>query len=101
MSYSVAARKREFGIRMALGADSGNIMQLVLKRGALLVALGLVLGAAGASALTRTLHSVVSSAGSVDGVVLVAAGIALGVVAMGACAAPARRASKLQVLLHE
>jgi putative ABC transport system permease protein len=101
MSYSVAARKREFGIRMALGADSGNILRLVLRRGAVLVALGLVLGAAGASALARTLHSVVGSAGPVDGVVLVATGIALGVVALGACAAPARRASKLQVLLHE
>lgn len=71
ISYAVAARTREFGIRLTLGADSGRVFRLVLRQGSVLVASGLVLGVAGATALTRTLKSFVPTVTSVDPIVFV------------------------------
>src|SRR6185436_6969437 len=58
IAYLVALRTREFGIRMALGADTGRVLRLVLQRGGLLIALGLALGIGGAALLTRVLQGV-------------------------------------------
>jgi predicted permease len=96
MSYAVGARTREFGIRMTFGADGGDIVHLVLGRGACLVTCGLALGATGAIALTQTIRSVVSGATGVDVLTLGGAGAMLSAIALAACVTPARRASKLE-----
>jgi len=95
IAYLVTLRTREFGIRMALGADTGNMLRLVLSRGAALVALGLAVGIAGAVALTRVLHSVLYGVAATDTATFgVMAGV-LAIVALGACMAPARRAARV------
>ncbi|MDQ2843485.1 MAG: ABC transporter permease [Acidobacteriota bacterium] len=95
ISYAVAARMQEFGIRLALGADSGKVFRLVLRQGSVLVASGLVLGGAGAIALTRTLRSFVPSVTSVDPVIFFLVSLLLALVAITACFVPARRAARV------
>ncbi len=95
VSRAVAARTREFGIRMALGADGGRIFRLVLGRGSLVVGLGLGIGVGGAVALTRVLRSVLHGVEPADSATLAAAGVLLGVAALAACAIPARRAVRI------
>jgi putative ABC transport system permease protein len=95
ISYAVAARTQDFGIRLALGADRGRVFRLVLREGSVLVASGLLLGAAGAFALTRTLKSFVPSVTSVDPIVWVLVSLLLALVAIMACSAPARRAARV------
>ncbi len=56
MAFAVAGRTREIGIRMALGASSGHVLKLVIRRALILVAIGLALGLGGAFALTRLVH---------------------------------------------
>ncbi|MDQ2712936.1 MAG: ABC transporter permease [Acidobacteriota bacterium] len=95
ISYAVVARTREFAIRLALGADSGKLFRLVLRRGSVLVVFGLALGVAGAITLTRTLKSFVPSMNSFDLALFMAIGLFLATVALMACFAPARRASRV------
>jgi ABC-type antimicrobial peptide transport system permease subunit len=95
IAYLVTLRTREFGIRMALGADTGGIVQLVMSRGAWLTALGLALGIGGAAALTRVLRGVLYGVAATDLPTFGAVALVLAVVAMGACLAPARRASRV------
>jgi putative ABC transport system permease protein len=103
-AYSVSERKHEMGIRIALGARSENIVVLVGVQGLLSVALGMVLGLAGAFALTRFLSSVLYGVTPVDPISYLGGVLVLGVVALSACYLPTRRATKvdpLQVLRHE
>jgi putative ABC transport system permease protein len=95
VSYTVAARTREFGIRLALGADSGRLVRLVLRQGSMLVASGLVMGTAGAIALTRTLKSFAPNTTSIDPVLFMLVGLLLAAVAIMACFVPARRAARV------
>jgi ABC-type antimicrobial peptide transport system permease subunit len=95
MAYIVTLRAGEFGIRMALGADTGRIWRLVLSRGALLAALGLAIGIAGAAALTRLLRGVLYGVAATDSVTFAAVAALLASVAIGACLAPARRAARV------
>ena len=95
ISYAVAARTQEFGIRLALGADSGSLFTLVLRHGSMLVACGLGLGAAGAMALTRVLKSFVPSATSMDPILVALVSLLIAAVAMMACLVPARRAARV------
>ncbi len=95
ISYTVAARTREFAIRLALGADSGKLFRHVLHGGAVLVVLGLALGEVGAIALTRTLKSFVQSINSLDPELFIAISIFLAAAALMACFTPARRASRV------
>ncbi|MGH7994044.1 MAG: FtsX-like permease family protein, partial [Limisphaerales bacterium] len=95
ISYTVAARTQEFGIRLALGADRGNLFRLVLRHGSALVASGLILGTGGAVALTRTLKSFVPGAVSVDPILFVLVSLLIATVAMMACLVPARRAARV------
>ena len=95
ISYLVSQRTHEFGIRMALGADSAGILRLVMSRSALLTALGLGIGIAGAAWLTRVLRSVLYGVAPTDlGTFAVVAAI-LGTVALGACLVPAGRAARV------
>jgi predicted lysophospholipase L1 biosynthesis ABC-type transport system permease subunit len=95
ISYLVSQRTHEFGVRMALGADSTGILRLILNRGAWLTALGLAIGIAAAAGLTRVLRGVLYGVTSMDtGTFAVVAAI-LGTVALGASLIPARRAAQV------
>jgi predicted permease len=95
IAYLVAIRTREFGIRVALGADSRRIIRLVVGRGAWLVGLGLGIGCVGALMLTRFLQALLYGVTSTDLPTFVAVGVTLFTVAVAACIAPARRATRV------
>jgi predicted permease len=95
ISYLVSQRTHEFGIRMALGADSSGILRLVMSRSALLTALGLGIGIAGAAWLTRVLRSVLYGVTPTDSGTFAAVAAILGTVALGASLIPARRAARV------
>ena len=95
MSYSVTQRAPEIGIRIALGAQSRDVMRLILGLGIKLVALGLVLGMAGAFLATRLTTSLLFGVSAMDPISFVAAALLLGIVALGASYFPARKAGQL------
>jgi predicted permease len=95
IAYLVTLRTREFGIRMALGADTARVLRLVMGRGALLTSLGLAIGAGGALALTRVLRGLLYGVTATDSMTFAAVAMLLGIVAVGACLTPARRAARV------
>jgi predicted permease len=99
ISYSVTKRTQEFGIRLALGADAKRLLRLVLSHGAGLAGLGLVVGAAGAFALTRLLKSLLVGVTPTDPATFAAVGILLAAVALIACLIPARRAMRVDPIV--
>jgi predicted permease len=94
MSLHVASRAREFGIRLAIGADPRAVVGLVLGEGAVLAALGVALGIGGAMVITRWLVSLLYEVSPTDPIVLVSLPLSLGAIALAACYIPARRAAK-------
>jgi putative ABC transport system permease protein len=104
LSYTVARRTHEIGIRMALGAGAGDVLQLMLAMGGRLVVLGLGVGLAGSLLLSRFLRSEVFQVPSTDPIALAGVVLLLTVAAFAACFVPARRAAKLDpmsALRHE
>jgi predicted permease len=99
LAYQVSQRRREIGIRMALGAASGSIFNLVLREGGLIVGIGAALGLAGAFLLRQTLESQLYETGAMDPLVVAAVAAVLIVVALIACVLPARRAAKTDPLI--
>jgi len=99
MSYVVAQRTREIGIRMALGAQRGDVVGLVLQQGVAVTAIGIGLGLAGAAALTRYLEALLFGVTRLDPLTLASAAAAFAVVATVASAIPARRASRVDPLV--
>ena len=103
-AYAVAQRRREIGIRMALGARKGQVLRLVLREGTALIAGGTILGFLGAFALSRTLSALTSEfadafkIGTNDPRLLLGAPLLLAVLAMLACYVPARTAAKTDPL---
>jgi predicted permease len=95
VAYMVNQRTREIGIRIALGATTSDIRQLVLSRGALLAAAGLALGLAGAFAGTRALRETLYGVAPSDPVSFAIGALALLAIALAACTAPARRAARV------
>jgi predicted permease len=101
MSLHVAHRSREFGIRLAIGADPRGLVRLVLGEGAMLALVGVLVGIAGALAATRSLASLLYDVSPTDPVVLLGVPLMLAGIALAACYLPARRAARsdpLQVL---
>ena len=104
VSYSVARRTKEFGLRMVLGAQGGDVLGLVMKQGAGMVAFGIAVGLATAFALTRLMASLLFGVTATDIPTFVSVTIILFGVALAACYIPARRATRvdpIQTLRYE
>lgn len=95
VSLLVSERTQEMGIRLALGANRPEILKLVLGQGMVLTAIGLAIGLAAATALTRTLSGMIYGVGTLDPLTFVAVPTLLSVVALAACFVPARRAASV------
>ena len=93
MSYTVSQRKREIGIRLALGAQSGNVLQMVLKQGAKLTLVGVAIGIGAAFGLTRLMTHLLFGVAAHDPLTFVAVAALLLLIALLACYIPARRAA--------
>ena len=99
LAFSVARRTNEIGLRMALGADRADVLKLVLKEGFKLTAIGLVVGLAGAVALTRSLSTLLFGVQATDPASFVAVSAVLLSVGLLASYLPARRATKVDPLV--
>jgi putative ABC transport system permease protein len=95
MSYAVARRTQEMGVRMALGARASQVVRLVLGQGLRTIALGIAIGLAGSVAATRLLSTQLFGVEPTDLLTFASVPIALAIVAMVACYLPARRASRV------
>ncbi len=99
MSYSVEQRSREIGIRMALGAARGSVLQLVMRQGMSLVIVGLVLGILGAIGLTRFMATQLFGVNPTDPATFTLVAVGLALVAMVATLVPAMRATRVDPLV--
>jgi predicted permease len=99
MSYTVARRTREIGIRMALGAQTGNVLRLVLKEGMVLVGGGVAAGLIAAAAVTRLLASFLYGVSPLDAATFAAIPLVLALAALLATYLPARRAAKVDPMI--
>lgn len=95
ISFAVAQRTREFGIRLALGAGQRDLLRLVLGDGVRLAAIGVAIGLVGAAGLTQAMRSLLYGVAPVDPIVLVAVTFTLGTLAVGTSFVPARRATRV------
>jgi putative ABC transport system permease protein len=98
-AFTVNHRTREIGVRMALGAQRRDVLRLVLGEGMLLAGLGILLGVAGALALTRLLESYLYEVKPTDPLAFTTMALLLGAVALMACVIPARRAMRVDPLV--
>ena len=99
LAFAVSQRTREIGIHMALGARTRDVLLMVIRQGMLLVLVGVVLGVAGAYAVTRTIRSLLFEVGTTDPLTFVLVSVLLAVVGFVACYLPARRATKVDPLV--
>jgi putative ABC transport system permease protein len=99
VSYSVAQRSREMGIRMALGAQPGSLVGLVVRHGGIMAAAGIILGVSGALILGRFAATMLYGVGPGDPVTYISVSAVLAGVAVGATIVPARRATKVDPAL--
>jgi predicted permease len=99
LAYLVTQRTKEIGIRIALGSSAGAIFELVLREGLILIACGFALGAAGAFAVRKSLESQLFGVRATDPLVLLTVTGALALVAVVACALPARRATRIDPIV--
>jgi ABC-type antimicrobial peptide transport system permease subunit len=96
ISYAVAQRTREIGIRMALGAARTDVLRLVVRDGMSPALTGVALGALGALGVTRLMRSLLYGVSATDPIVFAMVAGMLVVVALGACWVPARRAARVE-----
>jgi putative ABC transport system permease protein len=99
ISYSVAQRTREIGIRMALGAQPRDVLRLVLSQGGRIAAAGILIGTVASLGLTRLMSNLLYSVSAVDPATLAVVTVVLALVAMAACYVPARRTLRVDPLI--
>lgn len=99
LSYSVQQRTQELGIRATLGASQSSLLNLVLRRGLVLAAIGLIIGAGGAFGLTRLMKSLLFGIGEHDPFTIVSVALTLALVSVFACYIPSRRATKVDPMV--
>ena len=99
MAFLVQTRTHEIGVRMALGATARDVFKLIVGRGMKLTAIGVLIGIAGAAAVTRLMHSLLFNTSTTDPLVFTAITLLLCVAAFLACYIPARRAAKVDPLV--
>jgi ABC-type antimicrobial peptide transport system permease subunit len=99
VSYTVTERTRELGVRMALGADAGDTLRLVLGRSMVLVGAGVICGLIVAAAMTRVIAGLLYQVSPLDPVVLIAVSALIAACALAASYIPARRATKVDPLV--
>jgi putative ABC transport system permease protein len=95
LAQSVSQRTHEIGIRMALGAQTRDVLQLIVRHGMSLTVIGIAIGLAGAFALTRLLASLLFGVGATDPATFLWISVLLAAVSFFACYLPARRAARL------
>jgi len=98
-AYAVAQRTHEVGIRMALGANTHDVLRLVLRQGLALIGVGLALGWLAALGLTSLLEKLLYGVSATDPVTFVVIALILAIVSLLACYLPARRASKIDPMV--
>jgi putative ABC transport system permease protein len=99
MAFLVQTRTHEIGVRMALGASTRDVFTLIVGRGMKLTAVGVLIGVAGAIALTRLMHSLLFNTSATDPLTFILISLLLAVAAFLACYIPARRAAKVDPLI--
>ncbi|MDZ4863796.1 MAG: ABC transporter permease [Gemmatimonadota bacterium] len=95
LAFSVSARTTELGIRMSLGADSGMVQRMILREGGVLLAMGLVLGVAGAVFAGRVIRGLLFGVAPHDPTTLIGVAAMMAAIGIGACWIPARRAARI------
>jgi putative ABC transport system permease protein len=95
LAFSVSARTNEIGIRMSLGADSGRVQRMILSEGGVLVAIGLVLGVAGAFVAAGVIRGLLFGVAPHDPVTFVGVSVMMGAIGVLACWIPALRAARI------
>jgi predicted permease len=99
MAYSVSRRTREIGVRVALGAGSGDVLRMILSQGLRTIFIGVAIGIAGSLALTRTMESLLFGVTATDPLTFVGVTLLLIGAALLACYVPARRATRVDPLV--
>jgi len=99
MAYSVTARTREIGIRMALGARGLDVLKQMLKEGMVLALIGMAIGLAASFALTRLVESLLFGVSPTDAATFILVSMLLAAIALLACYLPARRAMRVDPMV--
>jgi ABC-type antimicrobial peptide transport system permease subunit len=99
LAFSVSARTNEIGIRMSLGAASGRVQRMILGEGGVLIALGLVLGVAGAFPATAVIRGLLFGVAPHDPATFAGVATLIGAIGLGACWIPALRAARIDPVI--